>query len=277
MTDKQIKYNQLKNNEKDIVIFIIIAFAFGYISYLVLLASTTDLKDIYAGACSVAGGVIGGIITLQGVKRTIVAQREITLEGVERTITAQREITLEGVKATIEAQKEQEMLKLIPQRLIALHGLTKEIEQFNEKVTELTWITSHDEGFEEDKIGDLKASIKYMNEKIEKVIDFFEGLNDTEYRFIGIVSKIDIDIYKTVKIAFDRLKQEYVWLLASSELQDYYAIVFFPEKVIEETFIESRNQLIKKLNSLRVWIENNFKELELVIPEKLNQYEKEML
>ncbi|WP_393960308.1 hypothetical protein [Priestia megaterium] len=261
MEDNQEHEQQVGSTMKYIIGFIIITAFFGYASAIALLGRSTEVKDVYTAFCAILGGLVAGLITLAGVTRTIEAQRKITLEG---------------VKATVEAQKQQEALKLIPQKLVALHNLTTEIESFNEEVKKITELHTYGLLLKNGKLPPVSDVLKGMNKKVDKVIVFFDNLNNVESKFIEVASKVDVDTYKTVKIVFDRLKMEYKWLKAREEMRDYMNKVYFALEVDAELFVELADPLIYKLNACRTSLKNNFKELESIIPEKLKQYEKEM-
>jgi len=221
MKDKQKEYN---GEYQVVVISIIVGYIFVYFSCLVMFSSKTEWKDIYAAACSIAGGVIGGLITLEGVKRTILAQREITLE-------------------TFGEQRKQEALKLIPQKLVALHKLTRKKEEFIEDFScEILNISSKIERFVEDSIeGD--SSITIDDNTIKEFFKLYLGINkvelsirEKEYEFIEIVSQIDIEIYKKTKLVFDNLESQFRIASRKGKLGTLYT---FEEMMVNR--IEEKN------------------------------------
>ncbi|PAL12064.1 hypothetical protein [Peribacillus simplex] len=135
-----------------------------------------------------------------------------------------------GVKQTIWGQREQESIKLIPQKLIAIHLLIKKLVQFR------------------DKFADEAVRIEcYKNISIPKMkSDFLQGyhllsefhsnLSDLEYEFIGIVSQVDIEMYKEVKSFFDDF-EEYLWSTIDSEYMDYVKETIFWKKKMMKSFL----------------------------------------
>ena len=253
-----MKDKQGKNDDGYTIIFLLITVLVLYASCLVVLSKATEWKDIYAAGCSIVGGIVGGLLTLQGVKQTIYAQRKITLE-------------------TIEEQRKQDALKLIPQKLVALHNLTTEIESFTSEVTKMTVLSSYSLFLKAIKLSGIEEYRDYMNKKVNKIEEFYKNLNNKEYKLIEVVSQVDVDTYKTVKVVFKRIKQECEWFLASSEIRDYYEKVYYAKATEGEELVKIADRLILKLTEFKVLIENILKELESVIPEKLQEYEKEML
>jgi hypothetical protein len=243
MKDKEKSY---RGEYQVVVVSIIIGFGFVYASCLVMFSSETAWKDIYAAACSIVGGVIGGLITLEGVKRTVFAQRDLEAE------------------------------KLIPHKLVKLHELTNRIDEVADEFNDITSIMPFHLRKRVESFQGVDKSQKYMDEKIDRYIAFYENLKNLEYEFIEIVSQIDINTYKAIKSVFKKFKEEYS-PLANDEFDKYLTEVYFGETVDEETFIEVTDQLVERLNNFRNLMNENFKELESVINSKLEQYEKDIL
>jgi len=172
------KGTQLKDSQKYTFIFIAIGMTFICASALVLFAKGTDMKDLYAAFSGIIGGLIGGLVTLEGVRRTVYAQTDI------------------------------ESLKLIPQKLIYLHKLKKEmkfLENIKDKVSSWASEMSH---FEDLNYDDESEEIGYhlisLLEEFEEIREFSsKSLEDEEYKFIEIVSEIDLNIYHRMRQLFE--------------------------------------------------------------------------
>lgn len=150
------------------VIGIIFLMVFLSISVLLVFFTSTEWKDIYTTLFSIVGSVVGGL-----------------LGGY---------ITLIGVNQTIRGQREQESIKLIPQKLIALHLLMKKMDHFRDEFRKHAI-----------RIGFLNVSRMNIEfpEAYGSLIDFQENqLSDLEYEFIEIVSQVDIEMYKEIKSLF---------------------------------------------------------------------------
>ncbi|MDU9695562.1 hypothetical protein O0Q50_30635 [Priestia aryabhattai] len=258
MDNRQEIYNQLKDNEKDIIMYISITILFVYVSCLLLIGSA-ELKDVYAAASSIAGGVIGGLITLQGVKRTIYAQREITLEG---------------VKATISAQKDFESQKLIPQKLVKLHELDKKIVEFRSDflVLRIMWkMLEQSKQPSQELVEEIKNYRAFLYELGKKV-------SIKEYEFVDISSQIDIDTYKKIKWVFDGIEEEIKVIAGNSKFRDLVYKEYKDYKDNEkENLIELVRKLAEQIKELDNQLRKNSDDLESIIPLKLEEYEKEML
>lgn len=118
-------------------------------------------------------------------------------------------ITLIGVKQTIWGQREQESIKLIPQKLVNLHKLSKQIKEFTTLFSEGIH-QIHEMGNEvgEREFLDTSEIIDEYFKCTNKIVDIFNGLMDKEYDFIDIGSGIDIEIYKDIKALFETLGEK---------------------------------------------------------------------
>lgn len=235
---------------------------FLVISLDLLLEAKTEWKDVYAAACSIVGGVIGGIITLEGVKRTILAQ------------------------------KDQESLKLIPTKLVALHKLTMQKEEVIGSISEEIWNICREFS------NSLKSN--YSIKGIKNFVDvFFElhklknyTLQEKEYELIEVASQIDIEIYKEIVLLFEELRKEFTMpygkrgyadlsILAiknSSNSREEDFIPTLPEDFDYEVFLESLRSLITDLSNIAEWLMKQKREfLVESVNLKLEQYGKEML
>lgn len=180
MDTNKYKGTQLKDGQKYTFIFIGIGMTFVCASALVLFAKETDMKDLYAAFSGIIGGLIGGLVTLEGVRRTVYAQTDI------------------------------ESLKLVPQKLIHLHKLKKEmkfLENIRDKVSfwesEMKCLENLDYGDESEEIGYQLISLLGEFEEIRRFSS--KSLEDEEYRFIEIVSEIDLNIYHKTRQLFEEL------------------------------------------------------------------------
>ncbi|QLC85409.1 hypothetical protein [Priestia megaterium] len=277
MEDTKENEKTVKININYMIILVIIAFVFSYVSCVALLGRSTDLNDVYVSFCAILGGLVGGLITLEGVKRTILAQREITLEG---------------VKATIEAQREQEALKLIPQKIVALHKLDRKVSDFFVEVSiKIGGWAIELKVFEKDSSLSVSDKVKIFLTSYEEANEFYlYKLKDREYEFIEIVSQIDIDLYKIIKSSFDELEQKLnETLLRKSNLSDVYydyclqAVankgeeLDFKEDFHYENFSACVINVSNELEESEQWLSSYSAELKLKIDEKLEQYGKEIL
>ncbi|MGG3193939.1 hypothetical protein [Priestia aryabhattai] len=296
MEDTKENEKTVKININYMVILVVIAFVFSYVSCVALLGKSTDLNDVYVSFCAILGGVVGGLITLEGVKRTILAQREITLEGVKETIEAQR---------SIEAQK------LIPHKLVKLHELTRELKSLGEirqKCGTWSWEIRNFSPKSNNYVSEVTEEnfincVNYYGEIRELT---FHTLDDIEYKFVKIASEIDIDVYKEVKFIFGLLKDEFKNLIDSYTLEKYMLFddkgeITFPEILFKEYFKKkiSKEELLGIVNRYdelgyewftkgvggfteyldAIWtsLPQLQEELEDLLNKKLNQYGKEML
>lgn len=180
LKDNKDEYKQLTSSQKYTFMFISIAIIFIYVSYLVMLDDHTNFKDLYAAFCAILGGLIGGLITLEGVKRTVYAQREI------------------------------ESQKLVPIKLLNLYKLKKELKFFEDiKVKVDKWERNLDyyapHGNDDRSIDAFTQLFKIIRD-YKKIKKFAESsLEDKECLFIKISSEIDIELYYEIVQIFEEL------------------------------------------------------------------------
>lgn len=253
-----MKHNLRKESGGYTLILLLISIIFLVISFALLLKAKTEWKDVYAAACSIAGGVIGGVITLEGVKRTILAQREITLEGVKETIEAQR---------SIESQK------LIPHKLVKLHQLEDKIDNFS---TSLFKIPIARDNLQNNKAKPRKELIELIKSEHDRLYKLHDIIIKNEYEFIEVSSQVDIDTYKKLTSYIRELK-----LRLAKALHNYDSLDFLAEdtykNVEDKVIIEYIEWFIEQLSEFGEWAIETLEELLIIIPSKLEQYEKEML
>ncbi|MEH7169776.1 hypothetical protein V7088_25125 [Priestia megaterium] len=187
MRDNKDEYKQLTSSQKYTFMFICIAIIFIYVSYLVLLDDHTDFKDLYAAFCAILGGLIGGLITLEGVKRTVYAQREI------------------------------ESQKLVPIKLLNLYKLKKELKFFEDikvKVDEWEWnLDYYAPPSNDDRSENAFTQLFKMIRDYKKIKKFAESsLEDKECLFIQMSSEIDIELYYEIVQLFEELNTKIKFL-----------------------------------------------------------------
>lgn len=175
---------QLKESQKYTFIFIGIGMTFICASALVLLAKGTDMKDLYAAFSGIIGGLIGGLITLEGVRRTVYSQMDI------------------------------ESLKLMPNKLVHLHKLKKEMKALKDIRDSLSmWKSSIGNANPltyEDKSKEMGHLLLSALESFKEIKKFtLQPLDEEEYRFIEIVSEIDLDIYYKMRQLFEELTSDF--------------------------------------------------------------------
>ncbi|QDZ88697.1 hypothetical protein [Priestia megaterium] len=253
-----MKHNLRKDRGGYSLILLIISIIFLVISFALLLITKTEWKDVYAAACSIAGGVIGGVITLEGVKRTILAQREITLEGVKETIEAQRNI---------------ESQKLIPHKLVKLHQLEDKIDNFS---TSLFKIPIARDNLQNNKAKPRKELIELIKSEHDRLYKLHDIIIKNEYEFIEVTSQVDIDTYKKLTSYIRELKLRLAKALHNYESLDFLAEDTYKD-VEDKVIIEYIEWFIEQLSEFGEWAIETLEELLITIPLKLEQYEKEML
>ncbi|KQU24972.1 hypothetical protein ASG65_16725 [Bacillus sp. Leaf13] len=196
------------------VIGIIFLMVFLSISVLLVFFTSTEWKDIYTTLFSIVGSVVGGL-----------------LGGY---------ITLIGVNQTIRGQREQESIKLIPQKLIALHLLMKKMDHFRDEFRKHAI-----------RIGFLNVSRMNIEfpEAYGSLIDFQENqLSDLEYEFIEIVSQVDIEMYKEIKSLFAEFQDELSAVLFSKNMAKVVDTCFEMKDKDDEYF----DSLLKKSMYLEI-------------------------
>lgn len=178
---------QLKGSQKYAFAFIAIGMTFVCASALVLFAKSTDMKDLYAAFSGILGGLIGGLITLEGVRRTVYAQTEI------------------------------ESLKLVPKKVLHLYKLKRDIVVLKKiKDNFSKWQRNMGSGQElnyddESKEGeDLLIKLIPDYSMIREFI--YKDLDDTEYNFVEISSEIDLTIYHKIRQLFKEFNDEIILL-----------------------------------------------------------------
>ncbi|MFE4243191.1 hypothetical protein [Peribacillus butanolivorans] len=238
-TYSENKKRDLKDFDFVVVLAVIFAIIFFSISILLITFTTTEWKDMYTTFFSVFGSIVGGLLG-----------GYITLLGVQRTVWAQRE---------------QESVKLIPQKLIKIHSLDKEIRvfrlDFNTYLLKLNSIEQH-------KSKSKEELSRYINEGFLDLIRFRSELSNRELKFIEIVSYIDIDIYNQIKSIFDDFEVEL------DAVESHYPNTLIFQEEEEEKYIDT---IIDDIEGLTSWGLNRIDEIQRIIPLKLQQYQKEIL
>lgn len=175
---------RLKESQKYTFIAIGIVMTFICASALVLFAKSTDMKDLYAAFSGILGGLIGGLITLEGVRRTVYAQNDI------------------------------ESLKLIPNKVVNLHTLRREIKPLENLKEELEYIRSELNHYTNI---DPKTEDEQMSKFLIEIIPSYKELatiasksfeNDEE-ELVKIVAEIDLKMYYKVNQMFRELNAEF--------------------------------------------------------------------
>ncbi|MGE7686751.1 hypothetical protein [Peribacillus simplex] len=179
-------------------------------------------------------------------------------------------ITLIGVKQTIWGQREQESIKLIPQKLIAIHSLIKKLAQFRDK------FSGDALRIEYYKTMSIPKMTSQFHEGFELLINFSFNLSDLEYEFIEIVSQVDIEMYKEIKSFFDEFEVNIWSTLNSNNMVKVMETIFLGEEIDEE-FFNSVEKMFEEFSVLRKWGYERIREMEAQIPLKLEQYQKEIL
>lgn len=195
---------QLKEGHKYTIGFITIAFIFGCLSYLVLrYSSGAKFTDFYAAFSGIIGGLVGGLITLEGVRRTVYAQIKV------------------------------ESLKLIPNKVVHLHKLKREIksleairEEFEAHRSDLNHYTDLD----------FTASSEDMAWHLIKLVDPYKevmtlaskSFEDKEEELIKIVAEIDLKMYYKITQLFKELNTELKVLESSVESANI--LIHFPDE-----------------------------------------------
>ncbi|MEP9409528.1 hypothetical protein ABKP09_24940 [Peribacillus frigoritolerans] len=226
------------------VIGIIFLMIFLSISVLLVFFTSTEWKDMYTTLFSIVGSVVGGL-----------------LGGY---------ITLIGVKQTIWGQREQESIKLIPQKLIAIHLLIKKLAQFHEKFSSDVLRIEYYKNF---SIHKMKSE---FHKGYDLLIGFHLNLSDLEYEFIEIVSQVDIEMYKEIKSFFDEFEENIFSTINSKSMVNVMETIFLDLENDEE-FFNSVEKMFEDLSILRKWGYERIREMEAQIPLKLEQYQKEIL
>ncbi|NSL68456.1 hypothetical protein [Bacillus toyonensis] len=187
----------MRNKEKKYCSYIVVWFVVGFVvfiamSLLVLIFTNTEAKDVYTVFFSIVGSLVGGLLTLLGVRQTIQAQRE------------------------------QEALKLIPQKLVSIHKLEKASNKFEKdflekyrdsiemplgtiRMNEMQVMSEQTSKSEEVDLTEIEISWEALNDldKVQtNIVTLREWIVDKEYEFIELASEIDTDVYKRVKLLF---------------------------------------------------------------------------
>lgn len=169
---------------------------FVLISFLTLTYTDAGGKDIYTVVFSLVGNVIGGLVG-----------GFITLKGVQLTIKAQKE----EFELNIAVQKEQEAMKLIPNKIVALYELEKLCFDFSLTIsdTQTKLVNIIDRLLEENPHGifpEHTTLLDRLREEFSKLrTASFERFR---YECIASAAKIDIDTYKEIKELFDTFEKE---------------------------------------------------------------------
>ncbi|CAI8951498.1 hypothetical protein EMIT0210MI2_270006 [Priestia megaterium] len=175
---------KLRESQKYTFIAIGIVMTFLCASALVLFAKSTDMKDLYAAFSGILGGLIGGLITLEGVRRTVYAQNDI------------------------------ESLKLIPNKVVNLHTLRREIKPLENLKEELEYIRSELNHYTNI---DPETADEQMSKFLIEIIPSYKELatiasksfeNDEE-ELVKIVAEIDLKMYYQVNQMFRELNAEF--------------------------------------------------------------------
>lgn len=248
-----------KDDDGYTIIFLLITALFLYVSFFLLLATKTEWKDIYAGACSVGGGVIGGLITLEGVKRTVLAQ------------------------------KEQEEWKLIPQKLIYLHKLDIKENQFYDEYRGrfLRFGFQFSSAAEKSSLNRGERVSRFCK-TYRELKEFMNTLQEKEIEFIEVVSQIDIELYREIRSIFKSLDEKVNQALRDTGLKIIYHSysykeIFESEEELEfpvdadyEIFLKNLKILSERMDQVSEHFTIRFSEFSKLIEEKLKHYGQEM-
>ncbi|AUO12326.1 hypothetical protein [Priestia megaterium] len=204
MEDKQLNGKPVKMSITYTVGFIIIISLFGYVSAVALIGRSTELKDVYTAFCALLGGLIAGLITMAGVTQTVRSNKEL------------------------------ESRKLIPQKLVKLYELNRELEFFQElKNQSKKWLdileTYNFNNTAEIVPEDFIRCIDCYGEMKEFT---FEILSNKEYTFIKLASEVDIEVYNTINKTFADLRKSFENLLNKNELPNFYVHSTTENKVV---------------------------------------------
>lgn len=210
---------QLKEGQKYTIVFITIVTAFIFSTYLILVYgyhTSGKLRNlyiaVYAALFSIVGGLIGGLLTLEGVRRTVYAQKEI------------------------------EAIKLIPNKLLHLYKLKKKdgfFKDIREKVENWRWHLSYyppprnDDRSKEtyNQLFELIIDYKKLKEFVKRPYD-----SEEEYKIIEISSEIDMDLYYRVVQIFDDL-DKLLKTLDQTLLSVEYEMLFPDQKILKNVVI----------------------------------------
>lgn len=215
---------QLKAEQKYTLIFIAIVISFGFFSYLILAYgyhASEQLRNtyiaIYAAFFSIIGGLIGGLITLEGVRRTVYAQRDI------------------------------ESLKLIPNKIVHLNKLRRDIKLLKDtqkniefEKSELNYYTDLKCDLDSEEMGLKLVDIIPSYRKVLKLTS--KPWNDIEDDFVKTVAEIDLEMYYKVSQTFKELNTEFERLKEAVASADI--IIHFPQDKIAKTALQLYDDII---------------------------------
>ncbi|PEL49577.1 hypothetical protein CN605_02265 [Bacillus toyonensis] len=191
----------MKKQGKDdryIFLLMVIGILFFWISFISFHMSSLKWNDIFAGACSLAGGIL----------------------------------TVIGVQMTIVAQRKQESLKLVPSKILALHKLRKVNKEYrksfeNNVIKQLIShfddlgipiLTEHSQGY--------VKNLPFISSKLN---DYRMSLYEEEIKFVELASKVDIEVYEQVKSIFESIDKKMRDLISFKEWEreDYTEVSEF--------------------------------------------------
>lgn len=215
---------QLKEREKYTIVVITIITAFIFSTFLILVYgyhASDKLRNlyiaVYAALFSIVGGLIGGLITLEGVRRTVYAQRDI------------------------------ESQKLIPNKIVHLNKLRRDIKLLED--------TQKDIEFEKSELNyyaDLKCDLdsEEMGLKLVNIIPSYRKVmeltskpwNDIEDDFVKTVAEIDLEMYYKVSQTFKELHTEFERLKEAVAAAGI--AIHFPEDGVVKTALQLYDDII---------------------------------
>ncbi|MFS0621790.1 hypothetical protein, partial [Priestia megaterium] len=210
---------KLTGRQRYTLIFICIFIAFAYISCLVLLFNGKKSGvEIYTAFSGILGGLIGGLITLEGVRRTVYAQMDI------------------------------ESLKLIPNKVVHLNKLKRNIkllETIKEDIafdrSELNHYMNLKCDINSDKMGHHLVDIIPSYKRITELTS--TSIEDIEDTLVKTVAEIDLQMYYKVSQTFKEFNEEFEIL--EEAVASVSSKIYLPNQGIRKNILELYDETIK--------------------------------
>ncbi|OPA09926.1 hypothetical protein [Bacillus cereus] len=196
-----------KRDGSYILLLMVIGIIFFWLAFISFHMSALEWKDIFAGGCSLAGGIL----------------------------------TVIGVQMTIVAQRKQESLKLVPGKILALHKLRKATKKY--RVNFKNDVIKQTNGY----FKDLGVRYLNENNEIyimnlpsisEKLNDYRMNLYEEEIEFVELASQIDIEVYEQVKVIFEDIDTKMRKLISFKEWEKKDVIVVSESLKSHISFLE---------------------------------------